>query len=51
MKSLKTKRLSNVLFPVLAILMVGIGVASCDGGGAGSQKSAHDDRGTEPHTH
>ena len=51
MKFHKTKRVSNTLFSILAVVVLGVGLAACDSGGSGPQKPAHDDTGTAPHTH
>ena len=51
MKSLKIKRISNVLFSILAFVVLGFGLAACDGSGSGPEKPAHDDSGTAPHSH
>ena len=51
MKSGLTKQLGKVLFSIVAVLVVGVGVAACDGGNSSSEKPPHDDSGTAPHTH
>jgi hypothetical protein len=48
MVSIRIRALGKVLLLIVGIVVVGVGVASCNGG---SSDRPHDDSGSKPHTH